>query len=123
LTAEQDPQIATLIYEIVLAGQGLIAEQQPELWSARFSDASHALSTAKTLQQRFLTFQRRTEPRQVVPSILIYSSTSEKFSVPEAAAPEDMLANVTSAQILIAHSIYEQMKSVTGFKFNPKPVR
>ena len=34
-----------------------------------------------------------------------------------------MLANVTSAQILIADSIYEQMKNVPGFRFNPKPVR
>src|ERR1700761_7350825 len=34
-----------------------------------------------------------------------------------------MLANVTSAQILIAESIYEQMKSVPGFRFNSKAVR
>ena len=127
LAPEQDPEIATLIQEIVAEGKGEIGERlpelSPELWSANFADAAHALATAKALQQRFLTFQRKTEPRQVVPSILIYSAKIEKTSGPDAAAPEDMLANVTSAQILIADGIYEQMKSVPGFKFNPKPVR
>lgn len=123
LAPEQDPEIATLIQEIVGEGKGEIGERLPELWSAHFADAAHALATAKALQQRFLTFQRKTEPRQVVPSILIYSTRIEKAAGPDAAAPEDMLANVTSAQILIADGIYEQMKSVPGFKFNPKPVR
>lgn len=127
LAPKQDPEIATLIQEIVGEGKGEIGERlpelSPELWSAHFADAAHALATAKALQQRFLTFQRKTEPRQVVPSILIYSTKIEKVSGPDAAAPEDMLANVTSAQILIADGIYEQMKSVPGFKFNPKPVR
>ena len=98
-------------------------ERLPELWSAHFADAAHALATAKALQQRFLTFQRKTEPKQVVPSILIYTTRTEQAAEPDTAAPEDMLANVTSAQILIADGIYEQMKSVPGFKFNPKPVR
>src|SRR6516164_8268429 len=34
-----------------------------------------------------------------------------------------MLANVTSAQILIAGSVYEPMKSVPGFRFNAEAVR
>lgn len=123
LVLEQDREIGGLIDEIVRDGKGQVAERQPELWSAHFDDASHALATAKILQQRFLTFQRKAEPRQVVPSILIYRSEAQRDSGPDAAVPEDMLANVTSAQILIAESIYEQMKSVLGFRFNPKPVR
>jgi len=123
LAPEQDPEIATLIQNIVADGKGQIAERLPELWSAHFADAPHALSTAKILQQRFLTFHRKTEPQQVVPSILVYGTRTEKLSGPDAGAPEEMLANVTSAQILIADGIYEQMKSVPGFKFNPKPVR
>jgi len=123
LAPEQDPEIATLIQDIVGEGAGEIGERLPELWSAHFADAAHALATAKALQQRFLTFQRKTEPRQVVPSILIYSTKPEKASGPDTADPEDMLANVTSAQILIADNIYEQMKSVPGFRFNSKPVR
>jgi serine/threonine protein kinase len=123
LAPEQDPEIATLIQELVGEGKGEIAERLPEVWSAQFADAAHALTTAKALQQRFLTFQRKTEPRQVVPSILIYSTKAERASEPDAADPEDMLANVTSAQILIAGTVYEQMKSVPGFRFNPQPVR
>lgn len=123
LALGEDTEIVNLLEETVRAGNGEIADRQRELWSARFADAAQALSTAKTLQQRFLTFQRKTEPRQVVPSILIYGAIAEKSSGPDAAAPEDMLANVTSAQILIAKSIYEQLKSVPGFKFNSKPVR
>jgi serine/threonine protein kinase len=123
LALGDDPEIATLLEEIVRSGNGEIARRQREVWSAHFADAAHALSTAKTLQQRFLTFQRKTEPRQIVPSILIYGATADKTSGPDSAAPEDMLANVTSAQILIAESIYEQLKSVPGFKFNSKPAR
>src|SRR5580765_2684460 len=122
LTLAADPDIAGLIEEIVRDNKGEIAQSKPELWSAGFADAAHALSAAKTLQQRFLTFQRKTEPHQVVPSILIYTIT-EKASAPDEAAPEDMLANITSAQILIAGNIYEQMKAVPGFKFNSTPVR
>ena len=123
LTLAGDPDIASLIDEIVRHSNGEIAQRQSELWSAQFTDATHALLAAKTLQQRFLTFQRKTEPHQVVPSILIYNTITEKASEPDAAAPEDMLANVTSAQILIAKSIYERIKDAPGFKFNSKPVR
>ena len=122
LTLAADPDIAGLIEEIVRDNKGEIAQCKPELWSAGFADAAHALSAAKTLQQRFLTFQRKTEPHQVVPSILIYT-IKETASAPDEAAPEDMLANITSAQILIAGNIYEQMKAVPGFTFNSTPVR
>jgi serine/threonine protein kinase len=54
---------------------------------------------------------------------LLYPTVTEKASGPDAALPEDMLANVTSAQILIAESVYEVMKGAPGFRFNPKPVR
>src|SRR6266851_6991662 len=123
LALEQDPEIAELIRRIVRDGKGAIVERQPELLSARFDSALHALSAAKALQQRFLTFHRKAEPQQVVPSILIYNAKNEGASGADTAAPEDMLANVTSAQILVSNSIYELVKSVPGFKFNPKPVR
>jgi len=123
LVLEQDLETAGLIREIVRENNGRVRNQQPELWCAHFDDSLHALSAAKTLQQRFLTFHRKTEPQQVVPSILIYPTDPEEVSAPDAAVPADMLANVTSAQILIAESIYEQAKSVPGFRFNSKPVR
>ena len=119
----QEADISGLIQEIILEGNGAIANRQPELWSAHFEDALYALSAAKILQQRFLTFHRETEPQQVVPSILIYPTDGDKRTGPDGALPEDMLANVTSAQILIAESIYELMKGAPGLRFNPKPVR
>jgi serine/threonine-protein kinase len=123
LALEQDPEIAGLIHRIIRDGKGAIAERQPELLSARFDSALHALSAAKALQRRFLTFHRKAEPQQVVPSILIYSTKNERISGADTAAPEDMLANVTSAQILVSNNIYELVKSVPGLQFNPKPVR
>ena len=122
LALEEDPEIVELLRGVIRDGHGVIRERQPELWSARFDGDLQALSTARALQQRFLTFHRKTAPQQVVPSILIYSAV-ERISGPDAGAPEDMLANVTSAQILIAESTYERVKSVPGFQFNPKPVR
>lgn len=123
LGLEQDPQIAEFIRSIIRDSRGAIAEWQAELLSARFDNPSQALLAAKALQHRFLTFHRKTEPQQVVPSILIYGTKTEKASGADAAAPEDMLLNFTSAQILIAEGIYEQVKNVPGFHFNPKPVR
>src|SRR5262249_4962791 len=93
LTLAADPEIAGLIEEIVRDNKGELAQRKSELWSTGFADAAHALSAAKTLQQRFLTFQRKTEPRQLVPSILIYTTITKKASAGDEAAPEDMLAN------------------------------
>ena len=124
LALDQDPEVADLIRSIVRYGKGAIAQWMPELLTARFDDVFAALSTAKSLQQRFLTFHRKMQPQQLVPSILIYPNGSEVASgADEAAPPEDMLANITSAQILIAESLYAQVKCVPGFRFNPKPVR
>lgn len=123
LALEQDPEIPELIRDIIRDGKGVMAEWQSELLSARFDNALHAISAAKRLQRRFLTFHRKAEPQQVVPSILIYSTNIERVSSADTAAPEDMLANVTSAQILVSNSIYGLVKSVPGFQFNPKPVR
>ncbi len=123
LPLEQDPEIAELTRSIIREGKAVSAVQRTELLSAGFDSALDALATAKTLQQRFLTFHRKTEPQQIVPSILIYRTRTEPASSPDDAAPEDMLANVTSAQILVGESIFEQVKSVPGVRFNPKPVR
>ncbi|HVN19069.1 MAG TPA: hypothetical protein VMU05_09865, partial [Dongiaceae bacterium] len=58
LVLQQDPEVGTIIHEIVREGSGQIAACEPELWTAHFADAAHALATAKALQQRFLTFHR-----------------------------------------------------------------
>lgn len=123
LTLQQDPEIPELIRTIVHEGKGVIAEQQAELLCARFDNALQAVKAAKALQHCFLSFHRKVEPRQVVPSILIYSANGERVARPDNANPEDMLANITSAQILVSESIYGPVKSLPGLRFNPKPVR
>jgi serine/threonine protein kinase len=122
LALEQDPEIPALIRAVIHESHGVIAEWQSELLASRFANPSHALSAAKALQHRFLAFHRKTEPQQIVPSILIYRTKTETVSDADS-VPEDMLLNFTSAQILIAGSIYEQFKNVPGLQFNPKPAR
>ncbi|SPF38919.1 putative Mitogen-activated protein kinase kinase kinase [Candidatus Sulfotelmatobacter kueseliae] len=123
LALKQDPEIAELIRSVIRESHGVTTEWQPELLSSCFDNPLHALSAAKALQHRFLTFHRKTEPQQIVPAILIYSTRTERVSSADAALPEDMLANFTSAQILVAEGIYELVKNVPGFQFNSKPVR
>ncbi|MGO9088869.1 MAG: protein kinase domain-containing protein [Candidatus Sulfotelmatobacter sp.] len=123
LALKQDPEIAELICGVIRESHGVITEWQPELLSSSFGDPLHALSAAKALQHRFLTFHRTTEPQQIVPAILIYSSKTEGVPGANPALPEDMLLNFTSAQILVAEGIYELVKNVPGFQFNSKPVR
>jgi serine/threonine protein kinase len=123
LALKQDPDIAELIGSVIRESHGVTTEWQPELLSSSFDNPLHALSAAKALQHRFLTFHRKTEPQQIVPAILIYSTRTERVSSADAALPEDMLANFTSAQILVAEGIYELVKNVPGFQFNSKPVR
>src|SRR3981081_1691728 len=72
LALEQDPEMAELLRSIIRDGKGAIAQRQPELLSARFDTALHALSTAKALQRRFLTFHRQAEPPQGGSAILIF---------------------------------------------------
>jgi serine/threonine protein kinase len=123
LPLEQDPEIAELVRTIIRDSKAVAAVQQTEMLTARFDNPAHALLAAKTLQQRFLTFQRKTEPQQIVPSILISATPNDSAAAAPGAAPGDMLANVTSAQILVVDSIYERVKNTPGFQFNPKPVR
>jgi eukaryotic-like serine/threonine-protein kinase len=124
---QQKPEIAELIRGVIRDSKGQIPEpQQSTIFSARFDDALIAVAAAKALQQRFLTYHRKTEPQQVVPCVLICEAKNDAVSGLAAdtgsTAPEDMLANVNSARILIGQSIYEQVKSAPGFQFNPKPV-
>ena len=123
LPLQQDPEIAELLCGIIAAGNGKPGVREEELFSARFDNPLQAISTAKSLQQRFLSFHRHTEPHQIVPSILIYTSKAEAIPGSIATAPEEMLANVTSAQILVGAGVYELAKDMPGFKFNPQPVR
>lgn len=122
LALEQEPHIAELLSGVIREVKGVIAEpQHPTVFSARFDDAMRALSAAKALQQRFLTFHRETQPQQIVPSVLISSAKNE--ATPTSTDAANILANFSSAQILVASNVYEMVKTMPGLQFSAKPVR
>ena len=127
LALEEDREVAELITRIIGENKGTFAERQTEWLSARFSNAFEVLSAATALQQRCLGLRGSGKDQQVLPSILISKARSERDSGvapgPVGAAPQDMLAKVNSAQVLVCESIYESVKSSSGFRFNAKPVR
>jgi len=125
---DKDPELAQLINNLVTEGRGKIAEQTAEMLVARFHAPFYALSAAKSLQQRLLTFQRKQPPQQIVPSILVSGGKSEappteNGSRTEIAAASNLLAGGNTAQILVSEGIYEIARNAPGFQFNPKPVR
>ena len=125
LAIDEDIKVLELIRSVMGEGKGKIAHQQRELLTACFENVQQALTAAKGLQQRFLTFHRDSEPQQVVPAILIAAirSESESGQTQPVIVPSELLANGASAQILVSESIYEAVKSAPGFSFNSKPVR
>src|SRR5215470_3244357 len=126
LVLEDDPQIAEMLRTIVGSSKGkLVAVQNSELLTAYFENGLQALSTAKSLQQRLLTYQRKAEPQQVVPAILVSSAKKEDVNgnAPATSAPVDILVSGASGQILVSETIYEQVKNAPALKFNPEPVR
>src|SRR5215469_4551912 len=66
-----DPELAKVIRELITDAHGQITDRWPEGLVARFSNPLFALSAAKKLQQRLLTFQRSAPPQQLVASVLI----------------------------------------------------
>jgi serine/threonine-protein kinase len=128
LTLDSDPEVEELICSLVTGGQGHIFRQSKEGLLACFHNPLYALSAAKTVQQRLLTFHRLQPPQQVVASILI-SSWKNQGDAPGGSRGEIFLASQTmsdgvfSAQILVSEQIYELAHHEPGFQFNPKPVR
>jgi serine/threonine-protein kinase len=96
---------------------------------ANFNDPLHALSTAKSLQQRLLTFHPEPAAYQVVAAIIVddQCAKAQESSPPDpetqAGAALQKLAEMNSAQILVSEGIYELAKSIQGFDFSSKPVR
>jgi serine/threonine protein kinase len=123
---DKDPELGELISNLIAEGRGKIVERGAELFVARFHAPFYALSTAKTLQQRLLTFQHKQPPEQVIPSILISLEKGEvpaDSSAPKIMAVGELLAGGNTAQILVSEGIYEIARNAPGFQFNPKPVR
>jgi serine/threonine protein kinase len=124
LALDQDPEIVELVQDII-ADKSRVIDRQPEMLAAHFHDAVQALSAAKTFQQRFLTFQRKAQPQQVVPSILIAGAKAGATELPagDIAWAREALANSSSAQILVTEWVYGSAKNASGFEFNHRAVR
>ena len=126
LALDREPEIASVIRDIIRNGAGTHPEQSADFFSARFANALDATSTAKALQQRFLKYRRKAEPKQIIPSILICRAPNAEvagFNHQSGAALNDILAKENSGQILVAHPVYESIKSDPGLHFNSTPVR
>jgi serine/threonine protein kinase len=126
LALDSDAELTDLIRKLIADVHGQITERWPEGLVARFSEPLFALSAAKKLQQRLLTFQRPSPPQQVVASVLICGRNEQAGSADHAAviATAQMLADGSySAQILVSEGIYELAQHEPGFHFSSKPVR
>jgi len=131
LVWSEDKPVAELIRNIIREGQGSVAEEQPNMVVAHFGDPLHALSAAKSLQLRLLTFHREPPACQVVAAIIVDDQCVDKASPSALANPsteaispaQAMLEEANSAQILVSERIYDAARSVPGFDFSSKPVR
>ncbi len=126
LVLDSDPEVAELIRVLFLGSHGQITDRWPEGLVARFRNPLYALSAAKMLQHRLLSFHRPTPPQQVVASILVSARKHQGGPADhaEVAATAQMLVDGNlSAQILVSEGIYEKARNRPGFHFNSKPVR
>lgn len=112
-----DEAVAGLIRNVLSDSQGRLAELRGSTLTAHFGNSFNALSAAKALQVKLLTFQRTPPASQVVTAILIQSRTADSSVLMPAAS---LLAETNSAQILVGERIYEAAKAVPGFQFAPK---
>src|SRR5258708_1124403 len=88
----------------------------------------HALATARSLQQKLLTFDEEGVSEQIVGGALIHgwnnppkSSTADAST--EVFAPPTVMADPGPAQILVTEKIHDVARSVPGFEFNAMAIR
>jgi serine/threonine protein kinase len=119
-----DEAIADLVRGVIREGHGQISLVDSNLLTAQFGNAFNALSAAKSLQIRLLTFQRTPPAAQVVSAVMVCGHTAET-ALPQAnpISPKLILADTSSAQILVSAALYESARMVPGFQFSAKPVR
>jgi serine/threonine protein kinase len=122
LAWEEDKAIAELVQDTVQSGHGALAEKSRSGIMARFEEPLQALSVARSLQQRFLSFHRDAPDGQVVASIVIENKRLEA-APDEAAAGENLLVEAHCAQILVGEGICDLARTIPGFDFSSKPVR
>jgi len=112
-----DEAVAGLIRNVLSESQGRLAELRGSTITAHFGNSFNALSAAKVLQVKLLTFHRTPPASQVVAATLVQSRTADSTVLTPAAS---LLGEANSAQILVSEKIYEAAKTIPGFQFAPK---
>ena len=125
LDCAADESLAELIRHVVAEGQGRVSEVRGSTLAARFGNLFNALSAAKTLQVKLLTFHRNpaASGSQIVAAVMIRSYSEQAASSSNAAPAATLLAEANSAQILVSEKIYETARNIPGFQFGPKEFR
>ena len=121
LDCAADESIAGLIRNVFSEGQGRLSEVRGSTLVAQFENPFSALSAAKTLQVKLLTFHRNPPASQIVAAVMVRSDAQATSS--SAAIAGTTLAETNSAQILVSEKIYEAARNIPGFQFAAKAFR
>jgi hypothetical protein len=121
LDCAADDKIAELIQNVFSASQGRLSEVRGSTLVAQFENSFSALSAAKTLQVKLLTFHRNPPAGQIVAAILVRSHA--QVTSPNASTTAGTLKEHNSAQILVSEKIYEAARNIPGFQFAVKAFR
>src|SRR5437764_844529 len=119
----EDTRLAELIREVLTKDHGRILEQHRNMVVASFANPIHALSAAKTLQQRLLTHQCKLPEQQAVSAMVVQGrgGTTATDSGARIMPVGGLLVEAHSSQILVTEEVFESAKNLPAFRFKPKP--
>ncbi len=125
---QPESALTGLLRTLVHDGQGNVTQIGDNVLLAHFKNPLHALATARSLQQKLLTFHQESATEQIVAAALIHDwNSSPKASADDAAtevfAPPTVMADPGPAQILVTEKVHDAARSMPGFEFNAMPVR
>ena len=128
LVWQPESALTGLLRTLVHDGQGNVTQIGDNVLLAHFENPLHALATARSLQQKLLTFHQEGATEQIVAAALIHDwNSSPKSGADDAAtevfAPPTVMADPGPAQILVTEKVHDAARSVPGFEFNAMPVR
>src|SRR5258708_5189119 len=128
LTWQPESALTALLRTLVQDGQGNVTQIGDNVLLAHFENPMHALATARTVQQKLLTFRQEGVGEQIVAAALIHGwnnppKVSDENTATEVFAPPTVMADPGPAQILVTEKIHDLARSVPGFEFNAMPVR
>jgi serine/threonine-protein kinase len=114
----QEAELFELVRGLITDCHGELGQQTPTTLAAYFQEPLQALSAARSLQQRLLTYQRPQPAQQVVSAILVRGQNTQ-----EGTSATDILVEANSARVLVTEEIYDRARGIPGFQFNAKAAR